>query len=202
MPELEINGINLPVGPEVHNWNQLLQELESKHLRRGQAIVSVRFDGDEIIQFRSSEYLDRPLHSIGEVRIEAKPLQLMAKDAVQDAHRYLVNLQSSLADVADAFRNQLIDQANSKLSETFQGIKMLVSLLEGIELSLTGQYKSGSTQVENAVVEMGPTLESLIEAQTQQDWILVADILEFELICNLTALEQTVQDFKQKLGAS
>jgi hypothetical protein len=202
MPELEINGINLPVGPEVHNWNQLLQELESKHLRRGQAIVSVHFDGDEIIQFRSSEYLDRPLHSIGEVRIEAKPLQLMAKDAVQDAHRYLVNLQSSLADVADAFRNQLIDQANAKLSETFQGIKMLVSLLEGIELSLTGQYKSGSTQVENAVVEMGPTLESLIEAQTQQDWILVADILEFELICNLTALEQTVQDFKHKLGAS
>jgi hypothetical protein len=201
MPELEINGINLPVGREVHNWSQLLQELESKHLGRGQAIASVHFDGDEIIQFRNPEYLDRPLQSIGEVRIEAKPLQLMAKDAVQDAHRYLVNLQSSLADVADAYRNQLIDQANAKLSETFQGIKMLASLLEGIELSLTGQYKSGSTQVENVVAEMGPTLESLIEAQTQQDWILVADILEFELLCNLTALEQTVQGFKQKLGA-
>ena len=201
MPELEINGINLPVGPEVHNWNELLQELESKHLGRGQAIASVRFDGDEIIQFRDSKYLDRPLVSIGEVRIEAKPLQLMTKDAVEDAHHYLVSLQASLADVADAFRNQLTEQANMKLSEVFQGIKILLSLLEGIELSLTGQYKTGSTQVENAVVEMGPILESLIEAQTQADWILVADILEFELLCNLTTLENTVQDFKQKLGA-
>ncbi len=201
MPQLEINGINLPVGPQVHNWSQLLQELEAKHLGRGQAIASVHFDGDEILQFRDSEYLDRPLHSIGEVKVEAKPLRLMAKDAVEDAHRFLVSLQASLADIADAFRNLQTEQANTKLSEVFQGVKMLLSLLEGIELSLTGQYKTGSTQVENAVVEMGPTLESLIEAQTQEDWILVSDILEFELLCNLTSLEQTVQGFKQELGA-
>ena len=202
MQQLEINGINLSVSQGVQNWSQLLQELESKHLGRGQAISSVHFDGDEIIQFRDSEYLERPLHSIGEVKIEAKPLLSMAKDAVQDAQRYLVNLQASLADIADAFRNQLAEQANTKLSEAFQGIKLLLSLLEGIELSLTGQYKSGNTRVENAVVDMAPTLESLIEAQTQQDWILVADILEFEMLCNLTTLEQTIQDFKQKLGAA
>jgi hypothetical protein len=202
MPQLEINGVNLPVAPEIHSWDQLLSELESKHLGRGQVIASVYFDGDEVVQFRESEYLQRPMQSIGEVKIEAKPLQQMAREATQDVSRYLVSLQAALADIADAFRNQLLEQANTKLSEAFQGIKMLVSLLEGIELSITGQYRTGTTQVEKAVEEMGPTLESLIDAQSQQDWILVADILEYELLCNLTTLENTIQEFKQKLGVA
>jgi hypothetical protein len=202
MPQLEINGINLPVAPEIHSWDQLLSELESKHLGRGQIISSVYFDGDEIVQFRESEHLERLLQSIAEVKIEAKPLRQMAREATQDISRYLVSLQASLADIADAFRNQLLEQANTRLSETFRGIKMLVSLLEGIELSMTGQYRCGTTQVEKAVEDMGPTLESLIDAQSQKDWILVADILEFELLCNLTTLESTIQEFKQKLGVA
>jgi hypothetical protein len=46
---------------------------------------------------------------------------------------------------------------------------------------------------------MGPTLESLIESQSQQDWILVADILEFELLANVSGFEQSLAAFKQRL---
>jgi hypothetical protein len=31
MPQLEINGINLPVNPALYTWRELLEELESKH---------------------------------------------------------------------------------------------------------------------------------------------------------------------------
>jgi hypothetical protein len=31
MPQLEINGINLPINPALHTWQELLEELESKH---------------------------------------------------------------------------------------------------------------------------------------------------------------------------
>ncbi len=197
MPQLDINGINLPVGAEIHNWEQLLRELETKHLKQNQVISSVHFDGDEILQFRDTEHLGRTLHSISEVRVEAKPLQQMVKEALDEASRFSVSLQTSLADIADGFRSQLIDQSNSKLSEVLQGIKMYIALLEGIELSLTGQYKTGSTQVERIVEEMGPSLESLIEAQNQHDWILVADILEFELLSNLTSFERVMLEFKR-----
>jgi glutaredoxin 2 len=200
MPQLEINGINLPVGPGIYNWEQLLRELETRHLKQNHVISSVHFDGTEILQFRDSEHLEKALHSISEVKVEAKPLQQMAEDALSEASRFSGSLQASLADIADGFRSQLIDQANSKLSEVLQGIKMYIALLEGIELSLTGQYKTGSTQVEKITEEMGPSLESLIEAQDQQDWILVADILEFELLSNLTAFERVMFEFRRKLG--
>jgi hypothetical protein len=197
--QLEINGINLPVHPGLHTWQDLLQELESKHLGQGKMISSVRFDGSEVIQFREAECLTRPLQYLGEIQVQASSMEDMVKSAVVEAEGYLVTLQTSLVEVAEAFRHQLTNEANSKLSQVFEGIKMLAALLQGVELSLSGQFHQGPSSVAQVLAEMGPTLESLIESQGQQDWILVADILEFELVANLSGFEQSLAAFKQRL---
>jgi len=197
--QLEINGINLPVHPGLHTWQDLLQELESKHLGHGKMISSVRFDGSEEVQFREPECLNRSLQYLGEIQVEASSMEDMVRGAVGEAEVYLVTLQTSLVEVAEAFRHQLTNEANSKLSQVFEGIKMLAALLQGIELSLSGQYHQGPTSVAQIIAEMGPTLESLIESQGQQDWILVADILEFELLANVSGFEQSLAAYKQRL---
>jgi hypothetical protein len=197
--QLEINGINLPVHPGLHTWQDLLQELESKHLGQGKMISSVRFDGSEVIQFREAECLNRPLQYLGEIQVQASPMEDMMKSAVVEAEGYLVTLQTSLVEVAEAFRLQLINEANTKLSQVFEGVKMLAALLQGVELSLSGQFHQGPSSVAQVLAEMGPTLESLIESQGQQDWILVADILEFELVANVSGFELSLAAFKQRL---
>ena len=197
--QLEINGINLPVHSGLHTWQDLLQELESKHLGQGKMISSVRFDGNEVLQFREAECLNRPLQFLGEIKVQASPMEDMVKSAVTEAEGYLFTLQTSLVEVAEAFRHQLATEANSKLSQVFEGVKMLAALLQGVELSLSGQYHQGPTSVAQVLAEMGPTLESLIESQGQQDWILVADILEFELLANVSGFEQSLAAFKQRV---
>jgi hypothetical protein len=197
--QLEINGINLPVHPALHTWQDLLQELESKHLGQGKMISSVRFDGYEVLQFRDAECLNRRLQHLGDIQVQASPMEEMVKGAVTEAEGYLVTLQTSLVEVAEAFRRQLANEANNKLSQVFEGIKMLAALLQGVELSLSGQYHQGPSSVAQILGEMGPTLESLIESQGQQDWILVADILEFELLANVSGFEQSLASFKQHL---
>ena len=197
--QLEINGINLPVHPGLHTWQDLLEELESKHVGQGKMISAVRFDGSEVLQFREVACLNRPLQYLGEIQVEASPLEDMVKSAVTEAEGYLVTLQTSLVEVAEAFRHHLANEANSKLSQVFEGIKMLAALLQGVELSLSGQFHQGPTSVAQILAEMGPTLESLIESQGQQDWILVADILEFELLANVSGFEQSLAAFKQRL---
>lgn len=200
--QLEINGINLPVHPGLHTWEDLLQELESKHVGQGRMISSVRFDGDEVLQFREAEVLNRPLQHLNGIQVQASPMEDMVRSAVAEAEGYLVTLQTSLVEVAEAFRHQLAEEANSKLSQVFEGIKMLAALLQGVELSLSGQYQQGPTSVAAVLTEMGPTLEGLIESQGQQDWILVADILEFELLANLSGFEHSLAAFKQRLQTS
>lgn len=200
MSQVEINGVNLPVNPGIHTWSDLLNDLESRHLGRGKVITSVRFDGNEVLQFRDAEILNRPLGSIGEVRVEAGPMEEMLKSAVAEAEGYLLSLQTSLADIAETFRQQATGQGNANLGQVFEGIKMFAALLQGVELQLSGQLRNGTDSVSQILAGMGPTLESLIDAQTQQDWILVADILEFELLANVSAFEQPLASFRQRLN--
>ncbi len=201
MLQVEVNGINLPLHPTLHTWQDLLGELEGKHLGRGKVISSVRFDGIEVLRFRETEYLNQPLHLLGDIHVEASSMEEMVKSAVTEAEGYLFTLQTSLAEVAEDYRRQLHDEANSKLSQVFEGIKMLAALLQGVELSLSGRYHEGPTSVAQVLADMGPTLESLIESQGQHDWILAADILEFELLANLTAFEHCLAGFRQRLAA-
>jgi hypothetical protein len=199
MPELEINGINLPINPAISEWRELLEELESSHLAPGKVIGAVHFDGTEVNEFRNQSVLTRPIRSIGKVRIEVVPLEEMVKTALIESETYLLNLQTALVDIAETFRQGRTDQANSRLTQAFEGIKMFVALLRGIELALADIPNKPPSTVERIFGEMTPTLESLIGAQTQRDWILVADILEFELLANLTGFEQAQTEFRQLL---
>ena len=199
MSHVEINGINLPITPGVHTWNDLLYNLETQHLGRGKVITSVHFDGSEVLQFRDDDVLRRSLGSIEEVRVEAAPMETMVRSALGEAEGYLLTLQTSLAEVAETFRQEATEQANAKLSQVFEGIKMFAALLQGIELQVSGNFHQGRTSVAQILTDLGPTLESLIDAQTRQDWILVADILEFELLTNVSSFEQSLAGFKQKL---
>ena len=72
MPDLEINGIHMPIRPEIYNWEQLLNELETKHLSTGQVISSVSFD----VGFRSS--LLNPFPSKKSTRVSLPMLNSLA----------------------------------------------------------------------------------------------------------------------------
>src|SRR5882672_4902533 len=99
--QLEINGINLPVHPGLYTWQDLLQELELKHLGQEKMISSVRFDGNEVLQFREAECLNRLLQHMSEIQVQASPMEDMVKSAVTEAEGYLVTLQTSLVEVAE-----------------------------------------------------------------------------------------------------
>jgi hypothetical protein len=199
MSQLHLNGVDTPIDPSLQTWRELLLDLECKRLSKDHVISSVRFDGDEVTHFRGDGTLDLRLESIEQIRVEVIATKQMLQDAVREAEGYLLNLEASLVDVAEAFRNGQAEQANLKLQHIFAGIKMQIALVRGIELSLPPVGQSGTSRVEETLGQMGPTLQELIVAQTQQDWTLVADILEYELVAHLGSFEGVLSRFKPDL---
>jgi len=199
MSQLQLNGVDTPIDPSLQTWRELLIELESRRLSQDHVISSVRFDGDEVTHFRVDGVLDLRLESIEQIRVEAIATKAMLQDAVREAEGYLLSLEASLVDVAEAFRNGQTEQANLKLQHIFAGVKMQIALVRGIELSLSPVAQNGASRVEETLDQMGPTLQELIVAQTQQDWTLVADILEYELVAQLGSFEGVLSGFKPDL---
>jgi hypothetical protein len=201
MSQLEINGKAERINSTLSTWGDLLSELEASRLKSDEVIVGVRFDGDDVLEFREGDALNRRLDSIVQLQVEVMPMQQMARNASAAAADYMRSLESATIDVSENFRKQLVEQANSKLSHVFDGIKLFVTLLRGIELSIGGPTNRADSAVEKTFEELKPVLESLIAAQTQQDWPLVADLLEYELLASLSSYEEILSDFHEKLEA-
>jgi hypothetical protein len=194
MTQLEINGVQFPFDSSFSAWSNLLDDLETHRISKGNAIASVFFDGEEISQFRHGDILEHSLNAVNTIQITTSSIQGMVKEAIADAGHYQSALQNAVLETAEMFRLQNLKDANSQLSEIFQGIKMFIALVKGLEIQGSVHAPMISGQVDKLVEEMGPTLESLIESQNQQDWILVADILEFELASAINAFEPVIQD--------
>jgi|WetSurMetagenome_2_1015567.scaffolds.fasta_scaffold332230_1 hypothetical protein len=201
MAQLELNGINFPISPSFNTWQDLLDDLETHRISKGKAISAVYFDGMVVPNFKESEILNRALNTIGQITIEIVNMQDIIHQAIRDVEGFKKTIETSMIDIAEIYRRQQINEANTKLSELFQGVKMLVSLLKGLELSVLGQeVPSSSESVDKSVAELEPVLQGIIDAQNQQDWILLADIVEFELLSAISGFDKTIQELKLKSG--
>lgn len=201
MSLLAFNGNSAPLDPALQTWQDLLEDLESRQLGNDEVITSVQFDGDEIEHFRDESALALQLKTVDEVRIVAMGRREMLQSALRDAETHLEALETGVVEVADLFRTQQLNQANSCLHQVLSGIKMYVALIRGIDLSLTGLPKPNA-DIDKLCEPLVLTLEDQIKAQAQQDWALVADILEYELANHLTAFHGVLETFKSAVGAA
>jgi hypothetical protein len=201
MSRLVFNETSLPLGPALRTWQDLLSHLESQSLSRDEVITSVQFDGDDISNFRDEEALTTDLSPIEEVRVRAMARDELMRETIVEAEAYLRNLEAAAVNVAEMFRCQQLNQANKGLQELLSGIKLYVALLRGMDLSVSGL--AGTCEPIDKVLDpMAATLQEQIKAQGRQDWMLVADILEYELAAQLTAFEEVLNGFKTARGVA
>ena len=201
MSRLVFNETSMPLGPALRTWQDLLSHLESQSLSRDEVITSVQFDGDDISNFRDEEALTTDLSPIEEVRVRAMARDELMRETIVEAEAYLRNLEAAAVNVAEMFRCQQLNQANKGLQELLSGIKLYVALLRGMDLSISGL--AGTCEPIDKVLDpMAATLQEQIKAQGRQDWMLVADILEYELAAQLTAFEEVLNGFKTARGVA
>ena len=196
MSQLIFNGEPAPIDSALQTWQDVLSDLESLRLGRDDVIASVHYDGDEITNFRDDEALGVDVANIGEIRIVAKPRGELARETIDEAEKYLQSLQEATINVAEMFRRQQLAQANEELQQLLTAIKMYVALLRGLDLYISGVDSAARESIDEILDPMAATLQEQIRAQGHQDWMLVADILEYELAAQLTAFEDVLNRFK------
>ena len=200
MSQLVFNGNPSPISPALQCWQDLLTELESQQLGVDDVIASVHFDGDEVLQFRDSDALAVRLASVDEVRVVALSRDEVVRESIGQAESYLKSLGAAVLEVAELFRWHRLAEANAGLQELLSGIKLYVGLLRGIDLSIQASSAPTNEFIDEVLNPMASTLEEQIKAQANQDWMLVADILEYELAAQLNGFERVLTGFKSNSG--
>jgi hypothetical protein len=187
-----VNGRPLEVRVSaVSPLQEILQQIETL-LPMTQVITGASLNGQPLagdwVRSAASTYI------LAEDRLElfAEDASELGRKAFADSREHLRGLLAQITSVADRFRmddeavaNTCFVQSIDLLQAYFSVLQESTKLMGNDFLTLVAEQRPVGELVE----EIGRKLSDLIEIQKNRDWILLADVLEYELIPILKKLD-------------
>ncbi len=164
-------------------FGQCLEAIESQLGPGGNIIVGLFLDGLEEHDWRRSDLIARPLSTINEVRLSVASLVDVVKLGIDSCCEFTGEIYKGVEDSLSAIQDEDFEATFSGVSTIFNLLSDLVettNLLNvtatkaGLDISYQGQVERYSMLISN--------IDRINKARDAGDFVLVADILEYEAL--------------------
>lgn len=184
MQRLIVNNQDITLDSGAKTWGELLTALDTSCHAEGRVVTAARLDGVDEPSFREPSLGGRSLDAVAVIEVEAETPATLLAEAIREASAGLDQLCRHALDVGRHFRGDDLGPAQQGLLEMVQGLQVLTSLIATVSAVLqtdTGTLMWEGKPIASLLDGLGVHLESLIEAQQREDWLTVADIIEFDI---------------------
>jgi hypothetical protein len=177
-----VNGREDKSVASLKTWGQLLDALEQGVDTERAVVTAVRFGGVDQPSFREPGLLTQDLAAGATIDVDTCRADVLMAEAVEAALNGLAPLAHAAQQAADAFRGHALADAHVRLAEIVDTLQILTKLTDAITQAglAPGATRSGDERP-TLLEQLGQSLEALIAAATNEDWISVADLLEYDI---------------------
>lgn len=185
---LLINGVETTLDKSLQTWGDLVVFLDDRLSAAQEVMTVVRLDGVEEPAFRDPSVCAGSLAALSTVEVETGEPRELARRCLGDAASAVSALSLATRATADQFRCGEIDGARQSLEQVSLGLVTVLRIVTAAGLALRRELEVVDTQgrsVHSLSGELDGVVRRLVEAQQQEDWLLVADVLEFDLLPTL-----------------
>jgi len=181
---------------------QLLNQVKTLLADSGRMIVGIVCDDELVSPDQLQQMLSKPAENFSRVEFQtAIPLEI-ARNSLDACDQYLSEITSTLDTIVDALRQARVQDAMNKMgpmfsriNETFQGTRGVLKLLkidpQSVELS-TGSAAGFLDGMIDHLKEIKHALET-------QDYIALADLLEYELDSRIKNWQQLIANLREHI---
>lgn len=181
---LILNNTEQPAMNVPANWGDLLQRLDGDANQRGEVVTAVRFDGVDEPTFRDPRQIAREVHELELIELETATPAGLLDEALMQAALAAGALAAAAGQIGWALRRGERSVANTQLTQLGEGIRSLTWLV-GTTATVRGvnfnQMLCDGSVMSVLLADLARQLSSIVEAQQAQDFLTVADLLEYDL---------------------
>ena len=184
MSDVFVDGARRALGNTPNTWGELLETLDADLGGRGVLLAAVRFDGVEEPAFREPSVTARALTTVQRVDVETATPDALLRQSLTEAAVALAQVADDVTRVSTLFRGNDLAAANqglARLSGDLHTFAALVTTLRGPLGIAVERLTIDGVPPDEQMERLGAWLESLISAQSSQDWLTVADVLEYDI---------------------
>jgi hypothetical protein len=188
-----IDGCVRDLDPGLKTWGQLLIFLESAGEDEPALVTAVRFRGVDQPSFREASTLSSDLQALGQIEIETASLRTLLASAAEAVLDGLDPLAAAARRTGELFRRCELAEANRRLAEFVSAFRALTELTALVNQLNTGD-PSFDEESRSFLQRLHDALEALISSDMEEDWVSVADILQYDIAGMLPDWTALVED--------
>ena len=179
---------------------QILKHVEDAYLPANSVVRKIQIDGRPLMAESFSESQPEMLSQIlnrEQVEIFTATLSEIANDSIAEARSYLDRIEAAIPSLAESFRISPDPEAFRNLRQLCEGFYWLNILLDKLKTNFQLQFENMPIQGISAAEyhqRFISILHQLVESQQTGDFVLISDLLEYEIL-------PLVPIWKEMLGA-
>jgi hypothetical protein len=178
-----VNGKEETISFMGETLGDLLSHIEKVGVAQGNVVRSIKIDGQESSP-DSSEAQRMQISKIATLEVEISTLADMINKNIDNADAYLIRLIPGIEKSVELFRMGNEQEANKFFIKIVDGIDWFSQVLDII---LTAKEISPDTVFEGKSIQDRRTslvdlTQQMVDANKNQDWVLLADLLEYEIL--------------------
>jgi len=180
--KLLVNGKEETVSCMGETLGDLLLHIEKEGVPQGNVVRSIKIDGQKSSP-DSPEVQKTQLSEIATLELEISTLSDIINKNIENADAYLIRLIPGIEKSVELFRMGNEQEANKFFINIIDGIDWLSQVLDMI---LTAKAISPDTvfdgkSIQDRRVSLVGLTQQMVDANKNQDWVLLADLLEYEI---------------------
>jgi hypothetical protein len=192
MTKFFINDREIAAPPDVSSLGEILKQVEAIHLLPNTVVRKIQIDGLPLLPqgaCESPSELLEPIVKREKVEIFTGTLAEIATDSIEQAFSYLNRIEAATPSLSESFRSSPNAEAFDSLRQLCEGfywLNLLVDKLEAnFQIQLEKEMIRGVPAAEHHQKFIS-VLKQLIESQEGGDFVLIADLLEYEFLPMVT----------------
>jgi len=191
--DIKLSGVDCLAG--------VLESVNGELAKNGRFVAALRVNGREVADLARES--NRPLDGIQSIEITTDSPVRLARDIVAEGRTYINGLQECLLRAAGRFTSGS-ESAGRYFEEAVQGMQWLVQMIGFVEQNLQLDFRRLSLNgrpVVEYVQSLNAIFQDIVNSQERFDPVLLADILEYDLVPHLEEWKKIFALFEKESAA-
>jgi hypothetical protein len=188
MTRFFVNDLEIAPPSDASSLSQVLKHVESSYLPPNSVVRQIQIDGFPLVPDTATQNQSEMLGQIEmreKIEFYTGTLMEIAHDSIAEALEYLDRIEAATPSLAESFRTYPGAEAFESLRQLCEGFYWLNILLGKLETSFQvnlHELNFRDTSATDYYQKFISILKQLIEAQEGGDFILISDLLEYEIL--------------------
>jgi hypothetical protein len=167
--------------PNIQTLGELITATSDKAREQGEFVCAVEVNGMFLNEEQETNFDKVPMGEVKKFAIRMQTLKVLLDESLVQCADFLGQLTISLESAAQMFRAEDLTAAHKFYRTCVDGAQLFVEMMTHYKIAYQNSFGPCPSSWILSETRMGDVSRQILEAYRQKNYILVADLLEYEL---------------------